>query len=115
MKSRTVVFIHGMYMTPLCWGQWVSRFQAKGYQCLAPAWPGRDQPVGTLRKIHPDPQLGQLTLRAVVQHLARIILALDEKPVLVGHSMGGLIVQLLLQSLSGRRIGKKWPTTSRRG
>lgn len=97
MKSRTRVFIHGMYMTPLCWEQWLNRFQAKGYTCLAPAWPGRDKPVETLRKNHPDPQLGQLTLRAVLEHLTRIIQSLDEKPVLIGHSMGGLIVQLLLQ------------------
>ena len=40
MRSNTIVFIHGMYMTPLCWEQWANRFQAKGYACLVPAWPG---------------------------------------------------------------------------
>ncbi|WP_151826099.1 alpha/beta hydrolase [Acinetobacter junii] len=97
MKSKTIVFIHGMYMTPLCWEQWANRFQAKGYNCLAPAWPGRDKPVDTLRKNHPDPQLGKLTLTNVVEHLANTIEKLDEKPILIGHSMGGLVVQLLLQ------------------
>ncbi|OGO47970.1 MAG: hypothetical protein A2W37_13805 [Chloroflexi bacterium RBG_16_63_12] len=97
MKSKTIVFIHGMYMTPLCWEQWIGHFQARGYKCLAPAWPGRDKPVATLRKDHPDLQLGQLTFRAVLAHLANILQALDEKPILVGHSMGGLMVQLLLQ------------------
>ncbi len=97
MKSKTVVFIHGMYMTPLCWEHWVGRFQANGYTCLAPAWPGRDKPVDSLRKNHPDPQLGKLTLSHIVEHLANTIEKLGEKPILIGHSMGGLVVQLLLQ------------------
>jgi len=97
MKSKTIVFIHGMYMNPLCWEKWVDYYQAKGYHCLAPAWPGRDQPVDTLRKRHPDPQLGKLTLSDVVDHITETIKALDDKPILIGHSMGALIVQLLLQ------------------
>jgi hypothetical protein len=36
MKSKTIVFVHGMYMNPLCWEQWVDYYQAKGYKCLAP-------------------------------------------------------------------------------
>jgi len=86
-----------MYMNSLCWEKWVPHFRAKGYKCLAPDWPGRDQPVAALRKKHPDPQLGQLTLSKVLEHFTNIIKALDEKPVLIGHSMGGLAVQLLLQ------------------
>jgi pimeloyl-ACP methyl ester carboxylesterase len=86
-----------MYMNSLCWEHWVTYFQAKGYRCLAPNWPGRDQPIDVLRKNHPDPQLGKLTLTNVVEHLANTIAKLDEKPILIGHSMGGLVVQLLLQ------------------
>lgn len=97
MKSKTIVFIHGMFMTPLCWEQWTNHYQAKGYKCIAPAWPGRDKPIDTLRKNHPDPQLGKLTLSAVVEHLASVIKRLGEKPILIGHSLGGLIVQMLLQ------------------
>ncbi len=96
MAAKTVVFVHGMYMTPLCWEQWVERFQSKGYRSLAPAWPGRDQPIEVLRQRHPDPQLGQLTLSKVLDSLAGTIKQLNEKPIVIGHSMGGLIVQLLL-------------------
>jgi pimeloyl-ACP methyl ester carboxylesterase len=97
MKTQTIVFIHGMYMNPLCWEQWTEFFQSKGYKCLAPAWPGRDGPVETLRKQHPDPQLGNLTLNDVLALFTNVIRALPEKPILIGHSMGGLAVQLLLQ------------------
>jgi hypothetical protein len=37
MMTKTIVFIHGMYMTPLFWEEWMDYFQAKGYQCLAQA------------------------------------------------------------------------------
>jgi pimeloyl-ACP methyl ester carboxylesterase len=97
MKTKTIVFIHGMFMTPLCWENWIKRFEAKGYHCSAPAWPGRDKPIETQRKNHPDPELGKLKLREVVESLAAVIKSMGEKPVLIGHSMGGLIAQLLLQ------------------
>lgn len=98
MNAKTLVFVHGMYMNSRCWEHWVPYFEAKGYRCLAPDWPGRDQPVEVLRNNHPDPQLGQLTLNRVLEHFTDAIKTLDEKPILIGHSMGGLIVQLLLQS-----------------
>ncbi len=102
MKSKTILFIHGMYMTPLCWEHWLEYFQAKGYRCIAPAWPGRDKPVEELRKKHPDPELGQLTLSWVIGYFNSQVRALDEKPILIGHSMGALIVQSLLQKGGGR-------------
>lgn len=97
MNTQTIVFIHGMYMNPLSWEHWMDFFQSRGYKCLAPAWPGRDLSVDTLRKQHPDPQLGHLTLNDVLIHYSSVIRALPEKPILIGHSMGGLVVQLLLQ------------------
>ncbi len=97
MKTKTIVFIHGMYMNSLCWKQWATYCQSKGYRCLAPDWPGRNQPIDVLRKKHPDPQLGGLTLNTVLDHFVNTIKTLDGKPILIGHSMGGLIVQLLLQ------------------
>ena len=97
MKPQTILFIHGMYMTPLCWEHWLEYFQAKGYRCLAPAWPGRDKPIEELRKTHNDPELGRLGLHQVIESYAAQIRSMDEKPALIGHSMGGLVVQLLLQ------------------
>jgi pimeloyl-ACP methyl ester carboxylesterase len=97
MPSKTILFVHGMYMTPLCWEHWLDYFQEKGYRCIAPAWPERDKPVRTLRMNHPDSRLASLTLSQVIEHYSSLIQKLEEKPILIGHSMGGLVVQLLLQ------------------
>lgn len=93
MSAKTVVFIHGMYMTPLCWEDWEKRFQAKGYTTLAPAWPGRQRSVQELQT--PDTELGKLTLSDILEHVGSVIQAAGEKPILIGHSMGGLVAQLL--------------------
>lgn len=95
MGSNTVVFIHGLYMTPLCWEDWVKRFEVKGYRCIAPAYPGREgKSIQDLQT--PDAALGNLTLTKIVDHFASQINALDEKPIVIGHSMGALTAQLLL-------------------
>lgn len=101
MSRPDVVFIHGMFMTPRCWDGWVARFEAHGLACLAPAWPHHDRPVEEQRARHPDPEVGALTLADVVASYRQVLEGLD-RPVLVGHSMGGLVVQLLLQEGLGR-------------
>ena len=94
--AKTIVFAHGAFLTPLCWEYWRSLFETEGYDCLAPAWPGRDRPVKSLRGAQPDPELGRLTLGAVVKRYAAELAALDEKPIVIGHSIGGLVAQLLV-------------------
>ena len=96
MAGTPVVFVHGMFMTALCWEEWLPRFAASGRPATALEWPGRDASVAELRKRHPDPDLGNLTLTRIVNEHAALVRAMPESPVLVGHSMGGLIVQLLI-------------------
>jgi alpha-beta hydrolase superfamily lysophospholipase len=96
MKSKTIVLIHGMYMTPLCWEKWIDTFDAKGFKSIAPPWPAHNGPVQALRQ-HPDPELGNLRLSHVIDFYSEFIRGLDQKPILIGHSMGGLVVQSLLQ------------------
>jgi hypothetical protein len=50
MMSNTSVFLHGAWMTPLCWEKMLGFFQGKGYICIAPAWPHRDKPIEELRR-----------------------------------------------------------------
>ena len=113
MSSRTTVFIHGLFITPSCWENWLDYFEARGHSCTALAWPGRNRSVEDLRA-HPDPELGNLTLVQVVEHCAKYVESLDDKPILIGHSLGGLIVQLLLQrnlAVAGVAIDSAPPQT----
>jgi pimeloyl-ACP methyl ester carboxylesterase len=93
-STRTIVFIHGAWVTPACWDDFVGFFEARGYRCLAPAWPGKDRPVEQIRA-DPSPLAG-LGVGEIVDHYAGIISELPEPPILVGHSFGGLFVQILL-------------------
>ena len=92
---RTVVFIHGAFMSAESWEPWRQRFEARGYTCVAPAWPFLDHSVDDLQRA-PDPRFGRLGIGEIVDNYAAIIRELDQPPILVGHSFGGLFVQLLL-------------------
>jgi pimeloyl-ACP methyl ester carboxylesterase len=94
-QTRTVLFITGAWMHTSSWDKFRSAFEAAGYTTLAPAWPYLDGNPAELRA-HPDKGLGTLTFKKIVDHYAKIIDGLGEQPIIVGHSMGGLITQLLL-------------------
>ena len=51
----SVIFIHGMFVTPLCWEKWEKYFQERGYRTLAPAWPEHDRPIEEQRKLYGAP------------------------------------------------------------
>jgi pimeloyl-ACP methyl ester carboxylesterase len=90
----TIMLIHGLWLTPRSWEGWIDRYQKAGYKVLAPSWPGLEGEVEAVRK-DPSPLKG-LKLKTVVDHYGRIIQKLDTQPILMGHSFGGLIVQLLV-------------------
>jgi pimeloyl-ACP methyl ester carboxylesterase len=92
--SRTLVFVHGGWVTPACWDPFTSYFEARGYRCLAPPWPGKDRSVEAIRN-DPSPLAG-LGIREIVDHYEQMIREFDEPPILIGHSFGGLVVQVLL-------------------
>src|SRR5262249_34959702 len=97
-NPREIVFIHGMFVTPKCWEAWETYFRNRGYQVSSPAWPLHDHPIESLRDRSSEEfrQLGQLTLGEVIESYRRILRAKATKPILIGHSMGGLIAQILL-------------------
>jgi pimeloyl-ACP methyl ester carboxylesterase len=92
--AETVVLIHGMWMTPLSWEHWITRYTDQGHHVLAPAWPGLEAEPEQLRR-DPSPLAG-LGVKEVVDHYDRIIRGLDRPPVIIGHSFGGLFTQILL-------------------
>jgi pimeloyl-ACP methyl ester carboxylesterase len=96
MSTKTVVFVHGLFVNYVSWGGWVNYFEDKGYKAIALSYPGREKSVAELKKAHPDPKVGELGLDAVIQHLQSAIKGLDEKPIIIGHSFGGMLTQLLI-------------------
>ena len=95
MSARTVVLIHGRFMTPLCWEKWTPVCQERGLKVLVPAWPLQDRSVAEQRQRHPSAELAALSLGQVLAQLRGLVAGLPEPPILIGHSMGGLLVQLL--------------------
>ncbi len=93
--QKTIVFIHGMFQNPKSWNKWISYFEAKGYKCLAPAWPYHEGEPAELRKNIPQ-GLGDLRLQTIIDQYETLIKGLPAKPIVIGHSVGGLIVQVLL-------------------
>ncbi|TCD26498.1 alpha/beta hydrolase [Pedobacter psychrodurus] len=97
IKSKTVVFVTGAFVSHIGWDKWVTYFESKGYKAIAPSWPFKEDPPAEIRKRQPDARIASLNLTQVVDNYANIINALPEKPIIIGHSLGGLITQLLVQ------------------
>lgn len=93
--TTTVMLIHGAWLAPSCWAPFKARYEAAGLHVIAPAWPHDERPIEQLRAA-PQPELARLTIGRIVDHYERLIRAMDTPPILIGHSFGGLIVQLLL-------------------
>jgi pimeloyl-ACP methyl ester carboxylesterase len=93
-SGRTpVVFIHGLWLLPSSWEDWAAFFEQAGYAPLTPDWPGDPATVEEARRT-PD-VLARRTLKQIDGHTTAIVAALDRKPVLIGHSTGGLLAQML--------------------
>jgi pimeloyl-ACP methyl ester carboxylesterase len=97
IKSKTIVFITGAFVSNDCWNEWKTYFEQQGYTTHAPAWPFKDAPACTLRQRHPDADIASQRLANLTAYFAAIVKQLPERPILIGHSMGGLITQLLIQ------------------
>src|SRR3712207_309640 len=90
----SLVLIHGLWMTPRSWEHWVPYLEAKGYKVHVPTYPGFGVEVEALRA-DPSP-IAELTIKQVADHLADFVSSLPTPPMLIGHSFGGTLVQLLL-------------------
>jgi pimeloyl-ACP methyl ester carboxylesterase len=91
----TIVFVHGMYMNGESWLPWVNRAASSGFICHASSWPFHDG-VPATRRATVDPGLGHLRLADIVDHYKTAIDKLPSRPCLIGHSIGGLVVQRLV-------------------
>lgn len=93
-KSTTIVLIHGLWLTPRSWESFRTFYEERGYKVLTPAWP---RMYGEVENIRRDPSaLAGLGVIEIADHYEQLIKSLDEPPIIMGHSFGGLIVQILL-------------------
>ncbi|ARU51412.1 pimeloyl-ACP methyl ester carboxylesterase [Cellulosimicrobium cellulans] len=90
----TIVLVHGFWMTPRSWEDWKSRYEARGFRVLTPAYPGLEVEVEALNA-DPSP-LVRLTAQAVVEHLEAVVKEVATPPIIIGHSAGGAFTQVLL-------------------
>jgi pimeloyl-ACP methyl ester carboxylesterase len=88
-----VVFIHGLWLLPSSWDRWATVFEEAGYTALTPGWP--DDPA-TVAEANAHPEVfAHKTVGQVADHYADVIGQLDRKPVVIGHSFGGLLTQMI--------------------
>ncbi len=94
MSSNPVLFVHGLWMHAASWEPWIEHFQAAGYRATAASWPGDPD---TIVDAQANPQsMAGYGIEEIVEHHKRQIGALDSRPIVIGHSFGGLIAQRLL-------------------
>jgi pimeloyl-ACP methyl ester carboxylesterase len=90
----TIVLVHGFWVTPRSWENWKAHYEAKGYRVLTPAYPGFEVEVEALNA---DPTvIAEMTLPKIMAHLESVVGALEKPPIILGHSAGGTLTQLLL-------------------
>ena len=89
-----ILLIHGLWMTPRSWEKWIKRYEERGYTVLAPSWPGMEGEVEALN--HDPAAIAKLDVTQIVDYYATIIRDLPTPPIVMGHSLGGTITQLLL-------------------
>jgi pimeloyl-ACP methyl ester carboxylesterase len=88
-----VVLIHGLWLLPSSWDNWVGFFEDNGYAGVTPSWP--DDPE-TVEEARAKPEvLAKKTLKQVADHTADVIGRLDKKPAVMGHSTGGLLTYMI--------------------
>jgi pimeloyl-ACP methyl ester carboxylesterase len=92
--KRPVVFVHGLWLHAESWKNWIEFFREHGYESSAASWPGDSETTEATRR-KPDAVAGY-GVSEIADHLARQIETLRQKPILIGHSFGGLLVQNLL-------------------
>src|SRR5712692_9256394 len=93
-SARTpVVFVHGLWLLPSSWDRWAALFEGAGYTALTPGWPDDPETVEEA-KAHPE-VFAHKSVGQIADYVDGIIRRLDKKPVVIGHSFGGLLAQII--------------------
>ena len=94
MAKNPIVFIHGLWMHSGSWKPWMQFFTEHGYESVNPDWPGDGATVEESRAN--GKTIANHGVTEVADRYAKIISSMPAKPILIGHSFGGLLVQILL-------------------
>jgi len=92
--KHPIVFVHGLWLHAESWQPWVQLFEERGYQASAASWPGDGVDTEATRKN--AQAVANFGVAEIAEHIAGQLKSLPQKPVLIGHSFGGLLVQNLL-------------------
>ncbi|MCK7554989.1 alpha/beta hydrolase [Chitinophaga sedimenti] len=96
IQSKTILFVTGCFVSHHCWNDWAAYFESQGYKTVTPHWPGKAGEPAALRNSQPNKAIASLRLTQVLEHYISVIKQLPELPVIIGHSFGGLLTQLLI-------------------
>jgi pimeloyl-ACP methyl ester carboxylesterase len=88
-----VVFIHGLWLLASSWDPWKALFEEAGFATVAPQWPDDPESVAEANA-HPG-TFAHKSVGQIANHMDEVIRALTVKPVVVGHSFGGLLTQIV--------------------
>ena len=92
-SAPPVVFVHGLWLLPSSWDRWVTLFEKAGCVALTPGWPDDPETVSQARE-HPEVFAGK-GISEIADYEEAIIRRLKRKPVIIGHSFGGLLTMIL--------------------
>ena len=95
-----LMLIHGAWLSARSWENYADYFGKRGFAVSAPEWPRKQGDVEEMRA-SADASAG-LGVQEIVDHYEALIGQLDQRPVLIGYSYGGLFVELLLDRGLGR-------------
>jgi non-heme chloroperoxidase len=88
-----VAFVHGLWLLPNSWDNWVKHFEKAGYVAVTPGWPDDPETVEEA-EAHPEVFAGK-SIGEIADHVAHVIGGLKKQPAVIGHSFGGLLTEIV--------------------
>ena len=109
-SGRTpVVFVHGLFLLPTSWDRWAELFEHAGYASVTPGYPDDPATVEEAKE-HPEVLAGK-SIGEVADHFEEVIEGLTKRPVIIGHSFGGLFTE---SSRAAASRPRRWSSVLRR-
>jgi pimeloyl-ACP methyl ester carboxylesterase len=93
-ERRPAVFIHGLWLHATSWAPWLDRFRDDDYEPMAPGWPNEPATVAEARE--QADAVANFGIDEITAHFAEVIKQMDQPPVIIGHSFGGMFAEKLL-------------------